>query len=666
MPPIPRRNVAAKPRYTYGRERSVMDQDEATTTLEENEDQGQSSTISPLKRMSLDDVSSRPANKRMASGAFCPTLSGARQQYGSLESNDQGGILKAPHELQEAGNSHRIRDEIEYVLDGVKSKGMLKVRRASCLDLVRSMLKPEFAAHIKMHHYMPVIFESTYDDHDPDTRAIMDMATIRGLIPFLCRGLEVDIDPMAITPTARQEIAMFNDFKDVARQSGIIRKGQKVLIKSITLENIAAIVRECVSLQDEDTISAIEQDPTLLSSVIDILIEDLAWIKQSSFESDVSLPDVLDIDRVENCLDILERIALVSKKPAGMLADNPSLFHLLVQLVTLCRIHAFQHPQRTDSLNLMLHVLRLLINVTNRFEPCSTSLADSGLIQVLVQNFVQFYHHSRNYDPQDLVLEPQEWTIEQSVQWAKAGSSFNIVSGETTNKNANDSTLEKQNLLHPKTAVTESGSSVRATEIDNDANGWYDILLLSLGLLINILEISPHCREHITHSGLDCMAIGSCLRDECQCEKSTEALERLVQIYNTEAIIGDMTDNQALAAHLALLIGCIVEGSAENETRLYQTINGHSLEPMLELLHEFVATHKAVHANHFEQYPNSGLPQYLIEKEQDITTQGLSGGYANHRHPEGVSGSCGATLIAEKAAKTEQSFLRVISILQSM
>jgi hypothetical protein len=40
--------------------------------------------------------------------------------------------------------------------------------------------------------------------------------------------------------------------------------------------------------------------------------------------------------------------------------------------------------------------------------------------------------------------------------------------------------------------------------------------------------------------GLDCMAIGNCFHAECECEKSTETLERLVQIYNTEAIISDM------------------------------------------------------------------------------------------------------------------------------
>jgi hypothetical protein len=52
--------------------------------------------------------------------------------------------------------------------------------------------------------------------------------------------------------------------------------------------------------------------------------------------------------------------------------------------------------------------------------------------------------------------------------------------------------------------------------------------------------------------GLDCTAIGSCLRDECQCEKSTEALERLVQIYNTEAIIGDMVCLSGLQSHHVL------------------------------------------------------------------------------------------------------------------
>lgn len=155
----------------------------------------------------------------------------------------------------------------------------------------------------------------------------------------------------------------------------------------------------------------------------------------------------------------------------------------------------------------MLHVLRLLINVTNGFEPCSTNLSNSGAIQVLVQNFVQFYYHTRNYSPEDSGLEVQSFSGVQPMQWTKANSrsdsglSFDMSSQETASTNCASASLDKENSLHPGPVTTGNVSFAREIEIDNDANGWYDILLLSLGLLINMLETSPHCREHITSTG---------------------------------------------------------------------------------------------------------------------------------------------------------------------
>lgn len=55
-----------------------------------------------------------------------------------------------------------------------------------------------------------------------------------------------------------------------------------MLIKSIALVNMIIIVNQGVSLQDKVTLSAIEHDPKFLGSVMEILIEDLAWIKQPS------------------------------------------------------------------------------------------------------------------------------------------------------------------------------------------------------------------------------------------------------------------------------------------------------------------------------------------------------------------------------------------------
>ncbi|KAF8931932.1 hypothetical protein BGZ58_007322, partial [Dissophora ornata] len=383
---------------------------------------------------------------------------------------DQKTALRASHELREAGQSHRFKDEIEYILDGIRSKDRLKIRRTSCLDLTRSMLKEKFVVQVRTHHYMPTIFEAIKYDQDPSCR---DVVAIDDLVAYLCGSLEMDMDPMAMMPTARQDIAMYNDFKDLARQSGIVHRGQKILTKSIVLSAMTCIIDECVFRQDVHTLSIVDQDPSFLIAVIDVLIEDLAWIKQPSSTPGVSLPDVLDIDRIENCLRILERLALVSKRPAAMLSNNTRLFPLLVQLITLCRAHALQYPQHTDSMNLMLHALRLLINITNGFEPCCENLAPTGLIQVLIQNLVQFYGHCRNYNPDQPDMEIQ--TSERDrTQWTKSesrsasGLLLQLSSQEATGMYCEEEALDSNDVAK---RAEETHFSSREIEIENDANG---------------------------------------------------------------------------------------------------------------------------------------------------------------------------------------------------
>ncbi|KAF9141520.1 hypothetical protein BG015_001264 [Linnemannia schmuckeri] len=484
--------------------------------------------------------------------------------------------LRASHELREAGQSHQFRDEIEYILDGIRAKDRPKIRRTSCLDLLRSMLKLEFADLFRSNNYMSIVFETIRTDRDP-----------------------------------------YNDLKDIVKQSGIITKGQKVLAKSIVLSTMTGIIEDSVALQDARTLSLIEQHPDFINAVIDILVDDLAWIKQPSATPGVFLPDVLDIGRIQNCLCILERLSLVSRTPATVLANNTRVFPLFVQLITLCRAHAFQYPQHTDSMNLMLHALRLLVNVTNGFEPCCENLAQSGSISVLTQNIIQFYGHCRNYTPgetevatttmgsgggggvQDLMddSERMHWTRAESR--SDSGLSFEMMTPGVTPSRRNRNEFGTSNGMDDLEAALKaegllsSRPSVKEVKIENDANGWYDILLLSIGLLINMLETNVRRRYQLTDQaiGLDCNAIGDCFTRECQCDKSTDALERLVEIYNTEATISEMTENQVLAAYLALLLGCAVGGNAENETRLYRSIHEQSLVPMLDLLRDFMAAH---------------------------------------------------------------------------
>ncbi|KAF9398169.1 hypothetical protein BGX21_008088 [Mortierella sp. AD011] len=647
MPPVSRRGTGFKPRQTYGRQRSFLDQDEDISSNEDGalSDEELQQSHSQLKRGNS-DLSTQPPMKRTSSrggpGTSGSQLSDENSQQSLRdieEGNEQKTALKASHELREAGQNH------------------------SCIELTRSMLRREFAAQVRAHQYMPIIFEITSNDQDSivvscltlmigimlrDVRICRDLIIINNLVVFLCKSLEMDMDPMAMMPSVRQEIAMYTDFKDLARQSGMIQKGQKVLMKSIVLSIIACIINEGVSVQDEHTLLLFDREPNFLSTIIEILIEDLAWIKQPSSTLGVSLRDVLDVDRIVNCLRILERYALVSKKPAALLSDNMRLFPLLVQLIALCRAHAFQYPQYTDSMNLMLHVLRLLINVTNGYEPCCENLNHSGSIQILIQNFIQFYSHCRNYNPEEANAEVQP-VLSSEMQRASESSLVNTGLGMIS-QDTMETYIEGTNI----DIDGPSTSSFPTIKIENDANGWYDILLLSIGLLINMLETNPERREQITRTAmsLDCKAIGDCFHKECRCEKSFDALERLVEIYNTEATISEMTEDHVLAAYLALLIGCIVGGDPESESRLYSKINGQTLVPMLELLTEFTAINQAVQEKHF-----------VFEDDDQVIVTQTSQPSADSDVLEDTKAS---SSISFKVEETQHSFLQIIDVLQDI
>ncbi|KAG0329530.1 hypothetical protein BGZ99_001532 [Dissophora globulifera] len=654
MSPPSRKGVGLIPKQTYGKRRSFQGQDglASISTTEQPFDGRQPISLSPLKRRNS-GLTAIPAVKRRVSGGGSGTLKSVSAKSSSQQvSNtydkldDDKTAIRAPHELKEAGQSHRFKDDIEYMLEGIRSTDRLRVRRTSSLDLARSMLNKDFVGLIGMHHYTPIIFEALYEDRDPDPQLHQDVVAIDGVIPFLSKGLEMEMDPMAIMLTGRLEISMCNDLKDIARQSGIISKGQKILTKSILLYAAATILSERVTLKNVRTLSTVEGDANFMSTILSILIEDLIWIKQLSLTADLMLSDILDVDRIGNCLRILERLTSVSKRLIETISKNSRLLSLLVQLITLCRAYAFQYPRQTDSINLMMQALRLLVNITNDFEPCCESLAKVGLIQVLVQNFVQFYGRCRSYTPGHQDEEQNTSTVAHS---------------NDTDMNSTDGDRHDD----------ENGRQSRENGIENDANGWYDIVLLSAGLLINMLENNPARGEQVTDTaiGLECTSIGDCFLGECACEKSSESLERLVEIYNTEAVIGEMTENQVLAAYLALLLGCIIEGNPRHEMRLYRSVSGQTLLPMLELLQEFADIHQAVHMEQpkldiHDTVELSTQPTQL-ESQQGPRSSSVSIG-VHSPLPDIEQELTGISFETSGAVETRRSFLRIIGVLQEV
>lgn len=155
-------------------------------------------------------------------------------------------------------------------------------------------------------------------------------------------------------------------------------------------------------------------------------------------------------------------------------------------------------------MNLILHTLRLLINVTNGYEPCCDRLAESETIATLTQNIIQFYGQCRNFNPGQEDAQVQQGSnnshSRERIHWTTQPSSDS--SGSDPGPPASMSVRDMEQDQCDSCSEGGHSSNLDAAEIQNDANGWYDILLLSIGLLINILEVNSRHREQVTERGM--------------------------------------------------------------------------------------------------------------------------------------------------------------------
>ncbi|KAF9970020.1 hypothetical protein BGZ73_007405 [Actinomortierella ambigua] len=211
----------------------------------------------------------------------------------------------------------------------------------------------------------------------------------------------------------------------------------------------------------------------------------------------------------------------------------------------------------------MGHTLRLLVNVSHESEVCCEMLAQHDAVSVLTVNIIQLYRHCR-----------------QHLHFGKG----------------------------------------RHGQSEDDTQDWYDILLLSVGLVINMLEKNAASRSKFLHSAikLGCPGIGPCFHGNCDCAKSDQALEKIIEIYKPES--DAQVEGNMLPAYLAVLIVRIVEDDANGQERLAQAVGDSGLEEMRLLLENFGLMYNAMLETIVERVICDSEDNALASKKENIHT----------------------------------------------
>ncbi|CAG8541071.1 11065_t:CDS:10 [Diversispora eburnea] len=247
--------------------------------------------------------------------------------------NEKSSQVKSSHELREVGEYTRFTDEMVYILDGLRKSQPLNVRRTSS-DLL--------------------INES-------------------GFMEIIVGCLNSPLDPFSDdNELKRSERLLIKDMKEIIRRSTIFSSKSKISLKSIALRILSSLTS--LRTRYENLIKRELKTSGGLISVMGILKTELEQVSRLLSK----IENVLDLERIEQCLRILEYAAYsCEENQIDIVEMDEELLQLLLEFLLYCQLESYNdnsHITYSEDLTklkdieiikeeILSHMIALLINL---------------------------------------------------------------------------------------------------------------------------------------------------------------------------------------------------------------------------------------------------------------------------------------------------------------
>ncbi|ORX88702.1 hypothetical protein K493DRAFT_75853 [Basidiobolus meristosporus CBS 931.73] len=448
--------------------------------------------------------------------------------------------IKSQHELRELGESKRFSDEMEYVLDGLDPTQALSVRRASGLELVRKLLSSSFSMKLRAHNCIPKIYELLRDQIDPimlGCRALMLCLLMRDKrnLEFLpledhCMELLKDLLTTEPDPLAQLDWGSTKSEKRLIKELRDIVASCRVVL-TVSIKSLAA--RALLSIvsgktRHEEGIRQRVRESGLLEVVCDIVEKQLDPMEQKLLGVRQIELDPVKAFELTPYLRILENSSQFCPANQDVIAQNSKIHrHLLILALYFQGIVSSGNATMVaQAMDTVSGILRLLINLSNDHEKCSYLISEAPGVHIIMQ-----------------LLDFSQSTEEPFTN----------------------------------TDLHEALSAFK-----------YDVALLSVGLLINIVDANAECKNTIREAEF-------CINRVCQakfamgcCCGKKPALEYLVEFYVRIQSAPSSTDHNVLVAYVALLLGCLMKKNQSNQRLIVGLLPECSVHSLVSILEEFL------------------------------------------------------------------------------
>ncbi|CAH1764049.1 5583_t:CDS:10 [Entrophospora sp. SA101] len=407
---------------------------------------------------------------------------------------------KTSHVLREVGENSRFTDEMNYILDGLRSSQPLNVRRTSGMELAQKLLNKEFLLKIRAHNYIPKIYSNLIAHKDTDKHNSEFLLLEHGLLEMIINSIDVSYDPFIDNNNRsleKYEKKLVNDLRDIIFQSNIFTDKSQISLKAIALRTLSSITSS--RTRNESLIKRKLRVSGGLSFVINALKLEFELVSVLLINIKKNKPSTskikLNFRQIIHCLKILENATLFcTENQMHIVEENKEFLKMLLEFLLYCHVEAFNINSQvlSSAMECLLGSLRVLINLTNDNQSCCQYIGGFDGISILMR--------------------------------------LAIINSEKL--------------------------------VDN-----FDVLLLSIGLLINLVEMDPNNQNVFSkvEQNPQCSGSYKCLRT-CKCFSRESALTCLVNLYNYQIHKGEEeTDSNIAAAYMAILLGLLIKDNKNNQ-----------------------------------------------------------------------------------------------------
>lgn len=342
--------------------------------------------------------------------------------------------VKRAHQMQEIGEFQEMDDDVEYILESLKSQNPIATRSLAAIQLASKCMTPAFRMHVRAHGTATKFFNAL---HDATKNQSLGLCTATIMFVLIQDNLNMDLDKHSLelmlnlldTDLSQKNNAEESGLTDEQFQRieqkvmeicrEIKDKGKAVHLKLDNVSTGTLAMETLLTLTSKRAGEWFKDELRQLGGLEHIINTICECCKQiSDYVLDWTEPLLEKLRKIERCMRVLENVSERNEDNQNYILQYKKghAVETLAKFYKLCSDELALHPtldrnaSSADSTGVVLRealipTLKVLINLTHTFQSKPRGAIIFGEKLIIYDISFELLLKSPNYIPENCVFE---------------------------------------------------------------------------------------------------------------------------------------------------------------------------------------------------------------------------------------------------------------------